>query len=227
MYKILFVDDTLDNLKRFQAKLGHSFDFEIVDCPEKAIELAKNNLYDLYLVDVLMPVKNGLQLFEEITSAPWYDGTPIILKSFSRDEEMKIEALTMTKTDFISYGMSFDEIEVRIKNQINKHVKDHKIILGHSFVLDVDNVRAEFNGECLGLTKQEFKILKVLSCKKLVPKYDLIDTVWGEKTLLDDNNINTHLANLRKKIEVTPFRVTNVRGKGFYLESVIGQEVAQ
>ncbi len=116
--------------------------------------------------------------------------------------------------------MSFDEIEIRIKNRISKNLEDHKIILGHSFVLDVDNVRAEYNGECIGLTKQEFKILKTLSNKKLIAKYDLIDTVWGERALLDDNNINTHLANLRRKIEVTPFRVLNVRGKGFYLESL-------
>jgi two-component system response regulator VicR len=219
MYRILFVDDSKDNLKRFQEKLGHSFEFVIVDCPNKAIEMAMNEQFDLLLMDVLMPVKNGLQLFSEITNSPWYDGTPIVLKSLSRDEDIKLEALTLTRTDFIGYGMNFDEIEVRLKNQISKHVEDHKIMLGHSFVLDVDNVRAEFNGECLGLTKQEFKILKTLSNKKLIAKYDLIDSVWGERRLLDDNNINTHLANLRKKIEVTPFRVLNVRGKGFYLES--------
>lgn len=220
MHKILFVDDSADNLKRFESELGDTFEFTTAECPEKAIELAKSGRFDLLLVDVLMPVKNGLQLFDEIVAAPWYEGTPIILKSFSRDEEIKLEALSLTKTDFICFGMSFDEIKVRISNQIHKHQSENVIILGHSFVLDVDNVSAEFKGECLGLTKHEFKILKVLSHRKLVEKYDLIDQVWGKRNSLDDNNINTHIANLRRKMEPTPFKVMNKRGEGFYLGAI-------
>ena len=220
MRKILFIDDSPENLIRFKKELGDSFDFSTAETPDKAIEMAKSGHFDLFLVDVLMPIKNGLQLFDEIVAAPWYEGTPVILKSFSRDEEIKLEALTLTKTDFICFGMSFDEIRVRLSNQIYKHESQNIIVLGHSFVLDVDNVRAEFNGQCLGLTKHEFKILKVLSNKKLIEKYELIDIVWGKRNSLDDNNINTHIANLRRKIEPTPFKVINKRGEGFYLDAI-------
>ncbi|WP_127717890.1 response regulator transcription factor [Halobacteriovorax sp. HLS] len=221
MQKILFVDDTIDNLERFKQVLGTHFDFTLASNAETALEYAKSDQFDLFLIDILMPVKNGLQLHDEIVSADWYAGTPIVLKSMSRNEEMKLEALSLTKTDFIGFGMSFDEIRVRLSNQIFRHKREKKIILGHSFVLDVDNVRAEYNGDCLGLTKHEFIILKTLSSKKLVPKYDLIDLIWGNKNIQDDNNINTHIANLRKKIEVTPFKVVNIRGKGYYLDSIV------
>jgi DNA-binding response OmpR family regulator len=223
MHKILFVDDLNENLARFEKELGDTFEFTTAETPEKAIKLAKTGHFDLFLIDVLMPIKNGLQLFDEIVAAPWYEGTPVILKSFSRDEEIKLEALTLTKTDFICFGMSFDEIRVRLANQIYKHQSQNVIILGHDFVLDVDNVRAEYNGNCLGLTVNEFKILKVLSNKKLIEKYDLIDLVWGKSNSLDDNNINTHIANLRRKIEPTPFKVINKRGEGFYLDAVLDQ----
>lgn len=223
MNKILYIDDSKENLERFQYKLGEEFEITTCDCPLKGLELAEQGDFDLILADTLMPNLNGLQFFRAINKAPWYASTPVVLKSLSQDEFLKLEALSLTKTDFLSHAMSFEEIKVRLSNLILRHKSHKKLRLGFSLVLDIDNVQAIYKGECLGLTKQEFKILKTLSAKKLKNKRDLVESVWGEGCVVDDNNINTHLVNLRKKLEVTSHRVTNVRNKGFRL-TVVDQD---
>ncbi|OUR98768.1 hypothetical protein A9Q84_04975 [Halobacteriovorax marinus] len=220
MTKILYIDDSQDNLTRFEEKLSSLFDISSESSPEKALDLAKDGRFDLILMDVLMPGKSGLELYHELVNSDWYDGVPVILKSNSRNEEVKLEALSLTKTDFISFGMSYEEIGLRIQNQVGKRAISSRVILGHSLILDIENIQALYEGECLGLTKQEFKILKTLSDKKLKSKRDLVSSVWGESHFVDDNNINTHLVNLRKKIEITSFRVKNIRNKGFILDSL-------
>ena len=217
MHKILYIDDTKENLERFKFKLGQVFDVTLCECPLKGIELASQNDYDLILSDILMPKMSGLQLFHEITRAPWYASTPIVLKSLSLDESIKLEALEITKSDFLTSGMSFEEISLRLQNQIHRHRSSKRIKLGYSLVIDIDAISVIFNDECLGLTKQEFKILKTLSLNKLSSKEALVESVWGEGHRTDDNNINTHLVNLRKKLEKTSHRVVNIRNKGFLL----------
>ncbi|WP_290734084.1 response regulator transcription factor [Halobacteriovorax sp. JY17] len=223
MNKILYIDDSKENLERFHYKLNDLFELTLCECPLEGFELARENDYDLILADILMPKMNGLQFYREVTRAPWYASTPIVLKSLSQDESIKLEALEITKTDFLTHGMSFEEIGLRLQNQIHRHRSNKRVSLGFSLILDVDNIQALFENECLGLTKQEFKILKTLSAKKLRSKRDLVESVWGEGCSVDDNNINTHLVNLRKKLEVTPHRVVNIRNKGFLL-SVDNQE---
>jgi len=220
MAKILYIDDSTENLTRFEEKLSSKFTISTANSASEALELARTGSFDLILMDVLMPGKSGLELYDELVNSDWYDGVPVILKSLSRNEDIKLEALSLTKTDFISYGMSYEEIGIRIENQIEKHDGQSRVILGHSLVLDIENIQALFEGHCLGLTKQEFKILKTLSDKKLKSKNDLVSSVWGKSHFVDDNNINTHLVNLRKKIEVTSFRVKNIRNKGFILDSL-------
>ena len=220
MNKVLYVDDSKENLERFNYKLGEVFELTLCECPVEAIELAKNNSYDLILSDILMPKMSGLQLFHKITNAPWYASTPIVLKSLSLDESIKLEALEITKSDFLTTGMSFEEISLRLQNQIYRHRASKRIKLGYSLVIDIDAISAVFNDECLGLTKQEFKILKTLSLNKLSSKDALVEAVWGEAHRADDNSINTHLVNLRKKLERTSHRVVNVRNQGFMLSVV-------
>lgn len=217
MNKILYIDDSKDNLERLSYKLSDMFEFTLCSCPVEGIELAETNDYDLILADILMPGMSGLQLYQRISTAPWYESTPIILKSLSQDESIKLEALEMTKTDFLTHSMSFEEIGLRLKNQIIRHTSNKRVKLGFSLILDIDNVQAIYKDECLGLTKQEFKILKTLSAKKLKSKRELVESVWGQGCTVDDNNINTHLVNLRKKLDITPHRVVNIRNKGFLL----------
>ncbi|CBW25320.1 putative two-component response regulator [Halobacteriovorax marinus SJ] len=217
MNKILYIDDSKENLERFHQKLSDQFELTLCECPVEGINLAKKNDYDLILADILMPKMNGLKLYSEVTNSPWYSGTPIVLKSLSMEESIKLEALEVTKSDFLTHGMSFDEIALRLSNQIHRHVSHKKIQLGYSLILDIDEVCALYKSEDLNLTKQEFKILKTLSERKLKSKRELVESVWGVGAMVDDNNINTHLVNLRKKLEPTAHRVVNVRNKGFRL----------
>ena len=194
MYNILVVDD----------------DKEIVG----AIEIyLKNEGYNILILDIMMPKKDGLETLEEIRKTK---NIPVILLSAKSEDYDKIGGLNLGADDYITKPFNPLELIARVKSQLRRYVsfgslnkeseKGEKIYSTAGLVLNDDTKKVTVDGKEVKLTATEFNILKFLLINKgkvySIP--EIYENVWQEEGFGAENIIAVHIRHIREKIEINP-----------------------
>ena len=224
--KILVVDDEKLIVKGIKFSLEQD-EYE-VDCAfdgEEALEKAKNNDYDLIILDLMLPKMNGYDVCREIRE---FSDVPVIMLT-AKDQDMdKIMGLEYGADDYVTKPFNIVEVKARIKavfRRVGK--KDEKAVSVVSFgelTVDAENKRALVGGVDAGLTAKEFDILLLLSSNpdKIYDRDKLLTAVWGEDFYGDARTVDVHIRRLREKIEKDPGDPKYIHTKwgiGYYFEA--------
>ncbi len=181
--------------------------------------------YDLCLLDVMMPKKDGFSLAKDIrkTNAD----VPIIFLTAKSMNEDKVKGFQVGGDDYITKPFSNEEFLLRIKailkrsgkTNLDKSKNSHSTI--GKYVFDKANFELNFDGETRKLTKKESELLKLLcSHKDQVLERDLIaNMVWGDDSYFVGRSMDVFITKLRKYLKDDPnISITNIHGVGFKLE---------
>ncbi len=218
MYNLLYIDDQKENTDSFKAYFSKHFAVQIENCPITAYEKIKSKAFDVIIIDVLMPILDGVSLYKKLLETSIADDSIIIFKTASLNDEVKLSALGFNK-EVLTYNMSDNEKLLRIKNQISK---SPLLRFGENFIIDKERIIIKHNNTVVPLTLIEYKMFLALSEKynQAISKEEFINRVWGDKVkTIEDNTINSHLSNLRKKVR-NACKITKIRDKGFMLSSI-------
>jgi two-component system alkaline phosphatase synthesis response regulator PhoP len=211
MNPILIVDDCQNQLNFLKTKLSNYFFVDIASNAFDALKACKTTKYEAIIVDLHMPIMNGIDFIKEYRHFNT-EFKNIFILSTDCSQNAKIEALNLGINDFLWPEMDDQELVLRISNQINhskNSVEYKKIKINfNDLVVFVDSRKIDF-------TLIEFKILKTLICNanKVILRDDLKKLVWPD-LIVQDKTLNTHLTNLRGKIEGSETEIKSIKNEG-------------
>ena len=220
-YKIAIIDDEESIRTSLGLNLKHE-GFQVVSAEngEAGEALIKKELPDLIIMDVMMPVKDGLQVCRELRNQG--NSTPIIMLT-ARDEEVdKILGLELGADDYIPKPFGVRELVARIKAILRRTVQKFDVnkVEFNGIVVDFKAYQAIKDHIPLELSAREYRLLKYLVAKNgdVVTRDELLDEVWGYDSYPTTRTVDNHIAKLRQKIESDinePKHILTVHGVGY------------
>jgi DNA-binding response OmpR family regulator len=186
---------------------------------ETAAQRAREQTFDLILLDVMLPRRDGFEVCRDLRRAGVR--APIILLTAKTQEAEKVLGLELGADDYVTKPYSPRELRARIKAALRRASGELPEVYRVND-LEVDFTRYEVRraGRPVDFTPIEFKLLAALvrSHGRVLTRQHLLDEVWGRETFVTDRVVDNQIANLRKKIEPTPAEpryVISVRGTGY------------
>jgi two-component system, OmpR family, copper resistance phosphate regulon response regulator CusR len=187
---------------------------------EEATMLAHVNDYDVMLLDVMLPKKNGFQIATELRREG--RNTPILMLTSRDAAEDIVRGLDAGADDYLSKPFRFDELLARIRALYRRGGAERLEVLRYG-PITLDRLRhvAAVNDQVLDLTAKEFQLLEyfLLHAEQVVRRTALLEKVWDMHFDPESNVVDVHVGNLRRKLTSAagePLLAT-VRGVGFIL----------
>lgn len=220
MARILIVEDEPDIALGLQQDLKlDGYDVEVAGDGVTAIERAISEPFDLVILDVMLPGKDGFQVCRELRHARVQ--VPIILLTARSHEAEKVLGFELGADDYITKPFSPLELRARIKAALRRSGGDtSELVRFGEFEVDFERYEVRRHGKPVDLTPIEFKLLSafVRHRRIVLSRQTLLDWVWGRDVFVTDRVVDTHIGNLRKKLELNPDGpplVVSVRGFGY------------
>ncbi len=220
MKRILVVEDDAGIAFALRVDLNtEGYDVELESDGERALRRASKETFDLILLDVMLPGKDGFEVCRELRRGG--SRTPIILLTAKAQEAEKVMGLELGADDYVTKPFSPRELRARVKAALRRTGEDESQAVRFGD-LEVDFARCELRraGKPVELTALEFKLLAafVRNRGRVLSRAQLLDLVWGHDTFVTDRVVDNHVVTLRKKVEPEPSQpryVLSVRGMGY------------
>jgi DNA-binding response OmpR family regulator len=221
--KILVVEDEPTIAIGLQDDLEvEGYEVSVVSDGEAALRHALEKAYDLILLDVMLPGKDGFTVCREIRKAG--KTMPVILLTARGQEVDRITGFGVGADDYVTKPFSPKELTLRIKAVLKRtsgySQKGEDSYQFGDVEVDFTSCQVQKSGKLVGLTATELKLLRVFveNRGKVLSLDEIIQKVWGKDVFLSDRVVYTHVNNLRGKIEANPSKprfVVSLRGLGY------------
>ena len=224
--RILVVDDDpgIVDIVCFALR-ADGFDVETAGDGERALELANRHLFDLMVLDLMLPRLSGTEVCRRLRAAG--NGVPIVMLT-ARDAEVdRVVGLEVGADDYVTKPFSTAELVSRIRAILRRRDLDRaqgRAALSQVGGLRIDYARHEVqvDGEAVRLTPSEFKLLALLADaqERVFTRRQIMEHLWESDWVGDEHAADVHISNLRRKIErdpASPERIVTVRGFGYKL----------
>ena len=228
MYNVLICDDQPDivnALKIYLTPEGYNL-FEAFTGQE-AVNIVKNNDIHLILLDIMMPIMDGITATAKIREV---SNVPIILLTAKSETEDKVLGLNVGADDYITKPFVPVEVLARVRSQLRRYARlgscpepsRGNITIG-SITLDDRTKSVTVEGEVVSLTPTEYAILHLLMATpgKVFSTKHLYESVWREAALGSEGAVAVHIRHLREKIEINPSEPRYLKvvwGQGYKME---------
>ncbi|NOZ61828.1 MAG: response regulator transcription factor [Calditrichaeota bacterium] len=224
MAKILIIEDD----KNIRMALTDDLEFEGYEVEQTAdgkngLSRAQKEKFDLIILDIMLPEMNGFDVCRELRKTDTF--TPILMLTAKSEEIDKILGLELGADDYVTKPFSPRELLARVKALLRRSKNTEREIACFYFgdiELDFKKYSAKKGGESIYFTALEFSLLHFLVKHKneVITRDQLLDAIWGSDVYVTQRTVDTHIANLRKKIENDPAKpkyIVGVRGVGYML----------
>ncbi len=170
---------------------------------------------DLILLDVMLPDMDGYTILTKIREVN--ERIPVIIVSAKSDEISFVKGLNKGADDYMAKPFSVLELMARVKTNLRR--AQLYVERADGFVVDNNTYKISYNGNDLGLTLKEFKLLRLLIGKTgvTIPREEIFREVWGEDFFGETRTLDMHVASLREKIKSASGKdcIVTVRGVGY------------
>ena len=215
MYKVLIADDNkqiVSILSEYCKK--NNFTVSAVFDGETALKEIEKNKFDIILLDVMMPKKDGFDVCRETRK---FSNVPIIMITARGEDYEKIMGLEIGADDYIVKPFSPGEIIARInailRRIMPKNDESEKIFTFDNLEIDLNNFTVKVNDEIISLTKKEIEILWTLATNqnKVFTRENLLDLIWGFDYFGESRTVDTHIKRLRAKLDNYEHKKWNIK----------------
>jgi DNA-binding response OmpR family regulator len=224
MKKILIIEDEESIRMALEDDFRlENFDVTVAFDGIEGLTKAVNPDIDLIILDIMLPGINGFEICKKLRSQGIR--TPVIILTAKGQEIDRVLGLEIGADDYVTKPFSPRELQARVKavlRRMETEPDDRQDNLYRSGGLEVDFRQYECrkNGKAVSLTVHEFGLLKYLiqNSGKVINRDELLDEVWGKDVFITPHTVDTHMANLRKKIEDVPSLprlIISIRGVGY------------
>lgn len=220
MTKILVVEDEPGIALALRDDLiMEGYEVEIARDGDAASQRAAETSFDLILLDIMLPLKDGFAVCRELRRRG--NRTPILILTAKAQEAEKVLGLELGADDYVTKPFSPLELRARIKALLRRSTGDTGELFAFGGIeVDMGRCQAFRNDQPVDLTATEFKLLSVFirNRGRVLSRERLLDAVWGADSIPTDRVVDNHIMNLRRKIEPNPEEpryLTSIRGLGY------------
>ena len=207
-WTLIYFDDQVLNIECFTELLSEKF--HVFGCSDSTAfsEVLQHHHPHAILLDVHMPKMGGHELYRKIIDHPLYNKCPIIFISGDLSDENKLQSYREGGVDFLSRDLRPEEIIARIQNKIKFHLQMSTKLEVGNLKMDIEALKATINDRNIDLTLLELRMLSNIlrAYPGSLTRQELISRVWGNQPV-KPGTINTHLTNLKPKIEGWNFQI--------------------
>lgn len=222
---IVLEDDTdISNLVRYHLQ---PIGFSIQTCTsgEQALAVARETAPQLFLLDIMVPGINGLEVCRKIRESKQHALTPIIFLTAKASEDDKIKGLELGADDYITKPFSPRELVARVKAVLRRSEQPvDTTITTPDFELNSESITLTVRGVHVDVTATEFRLLHFFATHpgRVFTRDQVLDAVWRETSFVTPRSVDVYVRRLREKIEKdpeNPVYLKTVRGTGYKYEA--------
>ncbi len=228
MYNILICDDEKDivNALKIYLSMGEYRIFLAYNGKE-ALEIARREELHLILMDIMMPVMDGITALQKLRE---FSNVPVILLTAKSEDEDKILGLNEGADDYVTKPFVPMEVLARVRSQLRRYTRlgghgglqEKKLVIGN-IILDDEGKTVTVDDEPVSLTPTEFAILRQLMStpNKVYSSKALFEAIWRVAPITGESSVAVHIRHLREKIEITPSEPRYLKvvwGQGYKIE---------
>jgi len=209
MAYILVVDDEKNIVKGIKFSLEQDgMKVDTAHDGEEALELARQNAYDLIILDVMLPKMEGTEICQRIRE---FSAVPVVMVTAKGDDMDKIMGLEYGADDYITKPFNILELKARIKAILRRAIKPSPAqkaqeLVVRDITLDTGSRRVFVGGQEISLTAKEYDLLEFLikNMGRVYTREALLAQLWGADNTGDVRTVDVHVRRLREKIEESP-----------------------
>lgn len=215
--KILIIEDETKLSEVMTLYLRkENYDITCVNDGKDAEEIINSNSFDLIILDIMLPGKDGWALLRKIKSI---GNTPVILTTARGEEDDRIFGLELGADDYMVKPISMRELLLRVNLRINSRQNKHKALNFDKLRILEESREVLEDNQQIYLTPKEFDLLLFLSKNtgQVFNREQLLSAIWGYDFFGDSRTVDTHIKKLREKIKFCNEHLTTVWGVGYKL----------
>ena len=210
MYNILICDDERDIVNSLNIYLtSEGYQVKCAYNGQEAIELSRRHDFHLVLMDIMMPITDGIAALSRIRE---FSNVPIILLTAKGEDTDKVLGLNLGADDYITKPFNPVEMLARVRSQLRRYTQlggstriGNTLVIG-GIALDDNEKRVTVDGEIVSLTPTEYDILRLFMQNpgRVFSPREIYTLVWNDMPYGSENTVAVHIRHLREKIEINP-----------------------
>lgn len=218
MVKLLICDDE-EGLRKIVRKYAEYEGYQVYEASNgrEAIELSEQEVFDVIIMDIMMPELDGFSAVKEIRKT---SNVPIIMVSARGEEYDKMLGFELGVDDYVVKPFSSKELMLRVQailRRVNQQFQQHDIIKINDLVIDMSAYKVTINDEVIQLAPKEYELLFLLVKNKNIAllRSNIIESIWGYDYDGDDRTLDTHMKLLRKSLGDYASHIKTIRNVGY------------
>lgn len=218
-YKILIVDDEEDIVEIIRYNLQQAgYETASAFNGEEALKKVKSFHPDLIILDIMMPVKSGMEMLSSLRKEDEFKNTLVLLLTALGAESAEINGFNAGADDYVVKPVKPKVLLSRIKALLRRINKDEdKLVSIGDLIIDREKFIIRYKGQDVILAKKEFELLALLASKpgRVFLRNEILNEVWGTDIIVGDRTIDVHIRKIRQK---TGDIIATVKGVGYRLD---------
>lgn len=210
MFNILVCDDEKDIVSALKIYLeSEGYTVFTAYNGKEALELAEDNEFHLVIIDIMMPIMDGISAMAKLRHA---SNVPVILLTAKGEDTDKVLGLNVGADDYVTKPFNPVELMARVRSQLRRFTQlggsntaKDRLCIGNVCV-DDNSKQVYVDDNEISLTPTEYEILKLLmlKCGKVLSPKEIYKEVWNDAPLGAENTVAVHIRHIREKIEINP-----------------------
>ena len=202
--KILIVDDEPDIIEILKFNLENKgYKVFSAENGKEALKLADKHLPNLIILDLMMPIMDGIETCERLRMDKRFNNTLIMFLSARGEDYSQVAAFESGADDYVTKPIKPRILNSKVKALLRRFKNDFGQILSYqNIVIDSEKYTVEVDSKKLNLPRKEFELLFLLASRpgKVFKREKIMESVWGSDVIVGDRTIDVHVRKLREKI---------------------------
>jgi len=202
--KILIVDDEPDIIEILKFNLENE-GYKVISAEngKVALKLADEHIPQLIILDLMMPIMDGIEACERLRMDKKFNNTLIMFLSARGEDYSQVAAFESGADDYVTKPIKPRILNSKVKALLRRFKNDFGQILSYqNIVIDSEKYIVEVGGKTINLPRKEFELLFLLASKpgKVFKREKIMELVWGSDVVVGDRTIDVHIRKLREKV---------------------------
>jgi len=221
--RLLLIEDDADVATALRETLeAQAYSVDVATEGETGLNYAKDNPYDLMILDHVLPSMTGREVCEALRKSG--NNTPVLMLTVRKETQDKVVALDAGADDYLTKPFSTDELLARVRALLRRPKQaSGRVLKVGDLELDTVKLTVRRGGKDVYLTRKEYSLLEYLMLNEdsVCTRDMLIEHVWGMDTDPSTNSLEMHIMSLRKKLEAVGKKrlIHTVAGRGYRMSS--------
>ena len=202
--KILIVDDEPDIIEILSFNLeNEGYQVFSAENGKEALKLADQHLPNLIILDLMMPIMDGIEVCERLRTEKKFNNTLIMFLSARGEDYSQVAAFQSGADDYVTKPIKPRILNSKVKALLRRFTNEYGQVLSYrNIVIDSEKYVVEVDDNIINLPRKEFELLFLLASKpgKVFKREKIMESVWGLDVIVGDRTIDVHVRKLREKI---------------------------